>query len=395
MTSEVTDFAFVGRLPASKSMMNRLLIARSYSGLAIRGDSDADDVRLMREGLDALAEGRPIECGAAGTTLRFLALRASRVPGRHVLTGHPRLFDRPQDELVKVLAQLGVTAELRNDMLIIEGQGWRPRGDTLHVPSARSSQFATAVLMNAWDLPFDLYVSLGGSRVSEGYWRMSVRLCERLGMRLEFWDADFRVARASKVEANQADAEIDVSSAFALAAVAAVGGRIQLTDFPDPSLQPDSGFVDILAAMGVPITRDERGLKVERAARLNGVSVNLKTMPDLFPVLAVLCALAHGESTLYGAPHLVHKESDRLNRVADLIARLGRAVEVRGDGIVVRGDDPPSPPGPGLVFDCDQDHRLAFAAAVVRTAGFDIQINSPEVVTKSFPAFWNILGWRP
>ena len=375
--------------------MNRLLIARSYSGLNIRGDSAADDVRLMRDGLDALAEGRPIECGAAGTTLRFLALRASRVPGRHVLTGHARLFERPQDELVQVLSQLGVTAELHPTSLVIEGDGWRLSGDTLHVPSGRSSQFATAVLMNAWDLPFDLYVSLGGARVSEGYWRMSVRLCEQLGMRLDFWDADFRVGRASKVEASEASAEIDVSSAFALAAIAAVGGHVRLIDFPNPSLQPDAGFVDVLRAMGVVVTQDERGLRIERAPRLTGVAVNLKTMPDLFPVLAILCALAHGESRLYGAPHLVHKESDRLGRIADLITKLGRTIERREDGLIIRSDLPPTGPGPGLIFDCDQDHRLAFAAALVRTAGFAITIEHPEVVAKSFPEFWSIVGWTP
>lgn len=392
----MTDFAFVGRLPASKSILNRLHVVKSWCPrLEIRGDSDADDVRLMREGLVALDEGRDVDVGAAGTTLRFLALRASRLPGKHRLFGHARLFARPQDELIKILAQLGVRAELGPTWIEIRGEGWVPSGDTLMVPADRSSQFATAVLMNAWDLPFDLFVSLGGARVSEGYWRMSVRLAETLGMKLQFWDSDFRVPRGSRVVAPSIEAEIDVSSAFAIAALAAVAGRATLTDFPRPSLQPDAGFVEILRHMGVAIGFKGSALEIERASRLNGVRVNLKTMPDLFPVLAVLCGLAHGESHLYGAPHLVHKESDRLHRIAALLRSIGREVRVNDDGLEVLGDAPPRAPGPGLAFDCDRDHRLAFAAATLRAAGFDVDITDAEVVTKSFPEYWSVVGWQP
>ena len=392
----MNEFAFVGRLPASKSILNRLLIAQDYfPALAVRGDSEADDVRLMREGLVALREGREAFVGAAGTTLRFLALRASRRPGRHRLTGHARLFARPQDELIKVLSQLGVRAKLGATSLEVEGDGWVRRGDTLVVPSGRSSQFATAVLMNAWDLPFDLYVSLGDQRVSEGYWRLSLRLAETLGMSLHFWDADFRVNKNSRVTAAQVVAEVDVSSAFAVAAVAAVRGRARILDWPADSRQPDAAFVEILRHMGVSVAVEGGALKVERAARLNGVSVNLKNTPDLFPVLAILCGLAHGESDLFGAPHLVHKESDRLHRIAALLGQAGRAVEVKPDGLKIRGDVPPAPNPEPIVFDCDQDHRLAFAAATLRAAGFKVEIQNPAVVSKSFPEFWSILGWHP
>lgn len=386
------SFAFVGKLPASKSMLNRLLLVQSYFGeLLVEGDSRCDDVTFMKESLAALFEEREMDAGSAGTVLRFMAFRASRVPGRHVIKGHRRLFERPQDELIRILKQLGVNARLGADSLTLDGDGWHLQGDTLLVPSGRSSQFATGVLLNAWNLPFDLYVSLGQARVSEGYWRMSVRLAQDLGMRLDFWDADFRVPRGQKITRDRIAAEVDVSSAFALAAIAAVSGTATFLDFPSVGLQPDTGFVQILQGMGVPITQSLSTLKVERAARLNGVAVNLKSMPDLFPVLAVLCALAHGESDLFGAPHLVHKESDRLGQIASLVRALGREVVVKDDGMVIRGE--PARPGASLTFDCDHDHRLAFAAAVVRAAGFSIDIHGHEVVNKSFPEFWSIVGW--
>lgn len=395
MDVRVSPFAFIGRLPSSKSMMNRALIVQSYfPQLVVRGESLADDVILMREALLALQEGRDIFCGAAGTVLRFMALRAARVPGRHKLSGHPRLFQRPQEELIKILRQLSVEAHLGADYLEIEGSGWRLQGDTLLVPSSRSSQFASSVLLNAWDLPFDLFVSLGGNQVSEGYWKMTQKMVAELGMRLDFWDADFRVPRGQRLGKNEIFVETDMSSAFALAAVAAVSGQAVLTDFPEASLQPDAQFVKILRTMGVPLQFNNQGLKIEKAQRLNGVRVNLGSAPDLFPVLAALAALAYGESDLYGASQLVHKESDRLERMADLIQRIGRSVEKKSDGLRILGEQP-ARPGSAFSFDTDQDHRLAFAAAVLRAAGFSIEILHPEVVSKSLPEFWDLMGWKP
>ena len=376
-------------------MMNRALLAQSYfPELIIHGESDADDVRLMKGALTALREGQPIDCGSAGTVLRFVAIRASRIPGKHILKGERRLFERPQTELIKILSQLGVNARLGSDTLEIEGSGWRMQGDTLLVPADRSSQFATAVLLNAWDLPFELFVSLGGRKVSEGYWKMSERMAMQLGMKIDFWDGDFRVPRGQKINATEIQIETDMSSAFAIAAVAAVSGRATLADFPETSLQPDAQFVSILAGMGVPVLRAAHGLKVDRAQRLNGVRVNLKNTPDLFPVLAALCALAVGESDLFGAPQLVHKESNRLEAMAQIIERLGRAVERRADGLKILGEDPLKPEAE-VDFDTDQDHRLAFAGAVFKAAGLPIKILNPEVVSKSLPEFWKILGWNP
>lgn len=391
----MSPLAFVGRLPASKSMMNRALLAQSYfPELKINGDSEADDVRFMKSALESLRSGGDIECGAAGTVLRFMAVRASRKPGKHVLKGSKRLFERPQEELLKIFNQLGVQARFGADSLEIEGAGWKMHGDTLLVPSGRSSQFATAILLNAWDLPSELFVSLGGRKVSEGYWKMSERMAIQLGMKMDFWDGDFRIPRGQKVSAAELSVETDMSSAFAVAAVAAVSGRATFADFPETSLQPDAAFVQILASMGVPVSRGAHGLKVEKAARLNGVRVNLKSTPDLFPVLAALCALAEGESDLFGAPQLVFKESNRIEAMALAIEKMGRQVRRKDDGLEILGSEPLKP-GAGFTLDTDQDHRLAFAGAVFKAAGLPVEIRGPEVVSKSLPEFWKILGWQP
>ncbi|MGE4132945.1 MAG: 3-phosphoshikimate 1-carboxyvinyltransferase [Bdellovibrionales bacterium] len=375
--------------------MNRLHLAKSYHpGLRISGDSQCDDVRLMRDGLEALQKGKEVQVGSAGTVLRFLALRASRLPGQHKLVGTERLFERPQLDILKILRQLGVEGELKKDHLTLKSDGWKLHGDTLLVPFTKSSQFASSVLLNSWDLPFDLFVSLGGQKISEGYWRMSLKLAQDLGMRIDFWDGDFRVPKGQKVTADEIAAEMDVSSAFVLAAIAAVSGSAHFPDFPEHSLQPDVAFVPIMGAMGVPIHYSGTTLKVEKAGTLRAVAADLKTCPDLFPVLAALCALAEGESLLYGAPQLAHKESHRIQKVNELLVRFGRQTEMRDDGLKISGPLP-APGSAAFEFDCDQDHRLAFAAAVLRAAGHPVKILTPEVVSKSFPEFWQILGDRP
>jgi 3-phosphoshikimate 1-carboxyvinyltransferase len=394
-TSNPTGISFVGRIPASKSILNRLLIIQSYqSGLQIVGDSDCDDVVLMKAGLQSLLEGKPMECGQAGTVLRFLALRASRVPGKHILRGHATLMARPQQELVKILGQLGVQVTLEKDQLIVDGDGWRPQGDTLHVPVERSSQFVSGVLLNSWQLPFDLYVTLGHQRVSEGYWKMTQKMCETMGLGIDRWDQDFRVMREQSVLPVKFQAEVDMSSAFSLAAVAAIKGSVTLLDFPRSSIQPDFVFLNILQTMGVPARNESGTLKVSTAEKLLGISVDLKSSPDLFPSLCVLCALAEGESELYGAPHLQFKESNRLEHLVNLVRFMGREIEPTDSGVKIRGPKP-APTLDLLRFDPQGDHRLAMAASILRFAGYNIEILHPEVVTKSFPGFWQALGWSP
>lgn len=388
------SFAFVGKLAASKSILNRLLLVQSYfPELTIQGDSSCEDVAFMKLALQALKEGQEIPVGAAGTVLRFMALRASRIPGQHRLIGHPSLFARPQNELLQILNQVGVQAQLHERALTMTSQGWKLQGDTLMVSSHRSSQFASSVLLNAWDLPFDLYVSLTGARVSEGYWQMSNKLAQNLGMKMDFWDQDFRVVKDQRINRFEFEAEIDLSSAFAVAAVAAVSGQAKILNFPQASLQPDHMFVSIFRTMGVPIHLDNGTLVVEKTNRLSGISVNLKNAPDLFPVLAALCGLAHGESVLFGAPHLIYKESNRLQHMVDLLKHVGREVVIEQDGLIVRGE--PNLQKSRMQFDPQNDHRLAFAAGVLKMAGADIEILNPSVVSKSFPEFWSVCGCNP
>lgn len=394
-------FSFRGPLPPSKSILIRhQLLALYEPGITIPISSRCADVVGMERACAALRSAgspRVVDCGEAGLVLRLCLGFASRQGGSYVLTGSPRLIARPHAQLLESLERLGTRIEV-GPVLKLWSQGWREVAEPLALADGSSSQFASSLILNAWDLPFALRLDVGTERVSEGYLAMSIELARRFGMDVE-WESErlVRIAPAQKPRPGVCTSEADVSSAFAVAAVAAVAGRAEITNFPEHSLQPDAAFPAILLRMGVRIERSGRGLSVERSGdgggALRPLDVDLGGCPDLAPVLAVLCALADGESRLHGAPHLRGKESDRIATTAALLRALKREVTEREDGLLIRGRAvSASDRERAASFDAGSDHRLVMAAAVAWRAGFPLRITGTHAVTKSFPEFLEIVG---
>lgn len=393
------SFRFRGVLPASKSVLNRLLILQSFEpSLKINGDSSADDVMKMKAGLAQLLRGKEVDCGAAGTTLRFLALRASRLPGRHVLTGSKRLFERPQNELLLVLEQLGCQTRLESQRLVIEGQDWRITSEEpVEIDCSISSQFASALIINSWNLPQPLAVRLKGVGLSESYLTMSLETARQSGLRFRRENDLLWIEAGCRVSTEARVAECDLSSAFAVAALAAVSGTAEIENWPRVTRQPDAVFPQLLEQMGCEVTwgrASSSEMQTLRVAKpscfLKPIDVDLGQSPDLFPVLSVLCAFADGHSKLYGAPHLAHKESRRIEKTAELLKLIGRETRIRVDGMEIEGRSELGV-SPNQSFDPDHDHRLAMAAQVACAAGAGLDVLHPEVVNKSFPEFWTIV----
>lgn len=388
-------FKFRGRIPASKSLMNRALIAQSYEPrLKLVGDSSCDDVVHMKASLKKLGKSSVLDCGEGGTTLRFLAFRVSRMSGEFLLKGTPRLLSRPQKEIQQILKQLGVDVSFEKKGIRIISSGWKAPAKALAVSAKDSSQFLSALFLNAWDLDFDLHIKVAGSITSVGYFEMTLQILKDLGLKYSHRGNVYTIPRGQKIKLKKYSVESDLSSLFSVAAFAAVSGQATFQDFPAKSLQPDLAFTSILKKMGVGEAKKSKQLSVKSPRQLKPVKANLQNSPDLFPVLAVLCSFAEGKSVLYGAPQLAFKESNRIQKTAELLKKAGVSVKERKDGMEILGR--------GAVvqakrfrFDPDKDHRLAFAAALLKYFGEDIQILDPDVVRKSFPEFWKYVGVRP
>lgn len=420
------SFLYKGVIPASKSIMNRALICSSYSeSLKLSGDSSCDDVVMMKNAIHKLravllksdashnfkASSSDIiyDCGAAGTALRFLTLRLSRISGRHVLKGTPRLMQRPQQDLLEVLTRVGVKYTTSNEHLILESEGWKNLDQPIQVQRGVSSQFASSLILNAWNLDSDLTIDTLGNPISEGYLEMTIEVVKHLGMQIietkTKEGSSYFIKKKNTIQQTHYQVESDLSSAFAIAAYAALNGEATFEDFPHPNLQPDYEFIKFMTDMGISIqlnsssfsttttkkVASQNELRIRRTAGFRGVECNLQSCPDLFPVLAVLCAFAKTPSRLYGAPQLVHKESNRIAKTAELLSRIDIPHEMKSDGMIISPKPLQLNAIKSFSYDTDHDHRLAFAAALLQSQNIPIEILHPEVVSKSFPEFWTIL----
>lgn len=390
----MADFLFQGEIPGSKSVFNRALIVQSFFPVMdLHGFAGCDDVRYMREGLKHIKDRSRIDCGEGGTTFRFMALRASRQRGMHTLIGTPRLMARPQKGLLQLLNQLGVQAQIKKNELHIVSDGWKKPSGPIKVDTSESSQYASALILSSWVLDFDLEFELVGDKVSESYFTLTLEMLRKMGLRVRDTEKGYLVPREQRLEKLSFEVEADMSSMFTMAAAGALAGASIIQNFPQETKQPDKVFVDIFKKMKIETKLEGRVLEVRKNPQMVGVDWSLFQSPDLFPVLAVVCSWAHGTSKLHGAPHLISKESNRIEKVADLLKLVGVQFETLPDGMIIHGN-PLQTLRKGLVFNPDQDHRMVMAAALMNLKGHEIQIEHPEAINKSFPEFWGMMGMK-
>ena len=388
------SFSYVGQGPYSKSLINRAYLVQSYfPEFKITGDSSCEDVQIIKKAIDQFqSHQKDIFCKDSATAFRFMAMRVSRRAGEYVLSGTPSLLQRPHKDLISILHQLGVQAEFQSDKTLkIKSSGWKIQGDAVTFSSHVSSQFASALLMNSFNLKEDLFISLEGPSLSLAYLQMTLFFLEKIGIKVKGKFPEFIVPAGQKLLKNSYEIEPDMSCLFSIACFASIKGQATFTPWIQKSIQPDSIFPQLLSKMGVFIEEKESSLTIKSHAHRNGLSADLSQNPDLFPSLSILCALSDGESFLYNVPHLKFKESDRLKLTIELLEKAGRKVEIHSNGLKINGS---SKDGKGVVihFDPQNDHRMAMAAALLSYFNFQVNIKHPECVNKSFPEFWDIIN---
>ena len=392
-------FQFKGRVLQSKSWLNRALVIQYFNPQIILDfSSDSEDVVNLKNAIQGIAGKSEFKLGAGGTSFRFFAFLISRSPGRWKLQAESRLLERPQAEIKNVLQQLGVAAEFVSDGLWIESNGWQPNRRV--VCSAEvSSQFVSGLLLSCWNLDFDLEIIIPKPVVSAGYLGLTTDLLKTAGMQMSVEESpdDLRIVvlKNQKSELTGLTSELDISSAFTLAAAAVIGGNAEITNWNSNSKQPDLIFQALFKKMDITYRVDGDSFSVSHHEKWNALKVNLGKSPDLFPVLAVLCAFASGVSELSGAAQLKFKESDRLRKTQELLDLIGVKTEILTDGLRIYGGSSTIAFSQVIEFDPDRDHRMAMAAALIRLKGYKISILQPDVVNKSYPSFWQDVGLRP
>ncbi|MTD40530.1 3-phosphoshikimate 1-carboxyvinyltransferase [Erwinia sp. CPCC 100877] len=404
-------------LPGSKSVSNRalLLAAQAHGVTRLTNLLDSDDVRHMLNALNALGVryrlsddrttcevtgvGGPLHVsgalelflGNAGTAMRPLAAALCLAGNDIVLTGEPRMKERPIGHLVDALRQGGAQIDY------LEQQDYPPlrlrggfRGGKVSVDGSVSSQFLTALLMAAPLAPEDTLITIKGELVSKPYIDITLHLMKSFGVEVENDSYQRFTIRAG--QQYQAPGEYlvegDASSAsYFLAAAAIRGGTVTVSGIGRNSVQGDIRFADVLEKMGAQIVWGDDYITCTRG-ELNAIDMDMNHIPDAAMTIATTALFARGTTCLRNIYNWRVKETDRLYAMATELRKVGAGVEEGEDYIRIT-------PPQQLTFaeiDTYNDHRMAMCFSLVALSDTPVTILDPGCTAKTFPDYFEKLS---
>lgn len=400
-------------LPGSKSLTNRALIlaaladgpstvrralrsrdtelmARALSSLGATVDAVADDWRVTP---GALTGDVRVDCGLAGTVMRFVPPVAALATGDVAFDGDPHARTRPMGEVLAALRGLGVDLDDggRGALpFVVHGAGSVTGGQVVLDASA-SSQFVSALLLAGARYDKGVDVLHDGKPVpSLPHLEMTVACLREHGVEVEDAEANRWRVHPGPVHAVDVTIEPDLSNAapFLMLAMTS-GGSVTVTGWPRTTTQAGDALRDLLARMGAEVEFTDDGLTVAAGDGIRGIDVDLHDLGELTPALAALCALADSPSHLRGIAHIRGHETDRLAALARELTALGADVTEHDDGLEIR----PAPLHGGR-FRTYADHRMAHAGVLLGSAVAGVLVEDVATTAKTFPGFaevWSAL----
>lgn len=385
-------------ITGSKSETNRLLLLQAlYPNITIANTSNSDDSEVMQKALTAdlsSKETNVIDIHHAGTAMRFLTAYFAVQEGREVvLTGSQRMQERPIKVLVDSLKQLGaeITYEKKIGFPPIRIKGRKITAYKVSIPANVSSQYISALLLIAPKLENGIELTLVGQITSVPYINMTLGLLNDLNIQTSFIGNVITVKPKNEVDPRIITVESDWSSAsyfFSLVALAKTAS-ISLTSYNKNSLQGDSALVEIYAKMGVETHFETNKIILTKRQnfKLETINLDLNNTPDIAQTIVVTCLGLGIGCHLKGLHTLKIKETDRLDALQIELSKLGAAISVTDDSLTL---DATNEINPEIRIDTYNDHRMAMAFAPLGLK-VPIIINNSEVVSKSYPDFWDDL----
>ena len=391
------------KLPASKSISNRALIIYSLAGGSIlpQNLSDCDDTSVIVNALRNMPE--TIDIKAAGTAMRFMTAYLSVMPGTHVLTGTERMKHRPIGILVDALRRLGA------DISYVGEEGFPPLritgqpllGGELELPGNVSSQYISGLLMVGPVLKHGLTLKLQGDVISRPYIDLTLWMMREFGADAEWTGPDTIEVKAQPYKAREYFIENDWSGASYWYEMVALSqdkeAEVKLSGLMDGSKQGDSSVRYIFSLLGVKTVFEtkEEGVPQTVTLKKSGRRVprleyDFVNSPDLAQTFVVACAMLGVKFHFTGLRTLKIKETDRIEALKTEMRKLGFVLHDKNDSELI-WDGERCEPAEDASIDTYEDHRMALAFAPVAFKQ-PVTINNPQVVTKSYPDFWNHLS---
>ena len=386
-------------LPASKSISNRALIIHALSGGDIlpQNISDCDDTEVIVSALQDMPE--EINIKAAGTAMRFMTAYLSLIPGTHVLTGTERMKHRPISTLVDALRQLGADIEYTGE------QGFPPLritgkqlpGGNLDMAGCISSQYISAMLIIGPMMERGLSLHLTSDIISRPYIDLTLWMMGEFGASAKWVSADTIVVEPKPYKTRDYFIENDWSAASYWYEMVALSddpeATVRLTGLTDGSKQGDSVTRYIFSLLGVKTVLETKKQGVPQTVTLkrNGRCVpkleyDFVNSPDLAQTFVVTCLAKEIPFHFTGLATLKIKETDRIEALKREARKLGYVIESRNDSELLWDGERCEPTGEAI--DTYEDHRMALAFAPFAMKQPGLAINNPQVVSKSYPKFW-------
>lgn len=404
------------RPPGSKSISNRALVLAALTappeGCLLRGLLHSEDTEVMFDGLRKLgircerddvagtatiypgqtlipAREADLYVANSGTTMRFLTAMLALGRGRYRLDGVPRMRERPIQDLLDALQQLGVSAKCVAGNgcppVVLEANGL-PGGD-ITIRGDVSSQFLSGLLMAAPKAADDVTICVDGPLVSIPYIDMTLAMIRQFGLTVENHEhRKYIIPGRQRGGVPLYHIEPDASAAsywFALAAI--TGGRVVVEGIGSNSLQGDIRFAQLMGRMGCQVHERADHITVD-GGPLVGIDVDMNDISDTVMTLGAVACFANGPTTVRNVGHIRHKETDRLAALAAELRKVGAEVEECEDGLTIV-------PRPlhGASIETYNDHRMAMSLALVGVKTPGVVIENPGCVAKTYPRFFEDL----
>lgn len=397
-------------IPGSKSITNRALILAALADApsTITGGLVSRDTELMMSALRSMGtqillkndqmyvtpaeklHGGQVDCGLAGTVMRFVPPIAALATGTVAFDGDVEARRRPMSTTLNSLRALGATvntsAECNPEGLpfFVEGSG-EVQGGKITIDASQSSQFVSGLLLAGARFTEGVtVVHEGNSLPSQPHVEMTVQMLREAGVNVETSFNRWTV-HPGPISGRQWHVEPDLSNATPfMAAGVLTGGTVRIQNWPATTNQPGDQFRQILLDMGAEAELDVHhgDLVVSGTGRVNGITWDMHDIGELTPTVAALAALADGPSHLYGIAHLRGHETDRLQALADNINALGGNVEQTADGLIIH----PAALEGGR-WESYADHRMATAGAILGLRVEGIEVSDVDTTTKTLPGF--------
>lgn len=381
-------------IPGSKSESNRLLVLQSlYANLTINNLSNSDDTQSLINGLKVI--NGIVDVHHAGTAMRFLTAYYASIEGSRItLTGSRRMKERPIKILVDALRDLGA------EITYLKNEGYPPlkivgkklNNSSVKISSEVSSQYITALMLVAPSLSNGLNIELNGDITSIPYIEMTLEMLQKIGVTCSFSNNKIVVKPIKKINDITVKVESDWSSASYFYSIVALSENmeINLESFNKNSFQGDSELSEIYKSLGIETVFNT----LENTITLNNnnknikpLNLNLNNTPDIAQTIAVTCFGLGIACKLTGLKTLKIKETDRLLALKTELEKLGAKIKITNESIEVFSS---SEIKNNILINTYQDHRMAMAFAPLSLLT-SIEIDEPNVVSKSYPTFWNDL----